>query len=99
MKKEQLERAQLQSAPEDDPAGVPLLKKYKRKIFYEYDVAKSKRGTYRVLDVRYKGKSSEWIACGAPVEKTDAGAREIPAIHLVDGGAGGSAVVKEKPHE
>ena len=86
-------------APEDDPVGVPLLKKYKRKMFYEYDVAKSKRRTYRVLDVRYKEKSSEWIACSAPVEKTDAGAWEIPAIHLVNGGAGGSAVVKEKSYE
>jgi hypothetical protein len=73
-----LERAQLQSAPEDDPVGVPLLlKKYKRKIFYENDVSKSKRRTYRVLDVRHKEKSSERIACGAPVKKTDAGAWEI----------------------
>ena len=94
-----MERVQLQSAPEDDPVGVPLLKKYKREMFYEYDVAKSKRRTYRVLDVRYKEKSSEWIACSAPVEKTDAGAWEIPAVHLVDGGAGGSAVVKEKSYE
>jgi hypothetical protein len=68
-------------------------------MFYEYDVAKSKRRTCRVLDVRHKEKSCEWVACSAPVEKNGAGAWEIPAIHLVDGGAGGSAVVKEKSHE
>jgi hypothetical protein len=34
VKKEQLEWVQLQSAPEDGPVGVPLLKKHKRKIFY-----------------------------------------------------------------
>ena len=62
-------------------------------------MAKSKRKTHRVLDVRCKEKSSEWIACSAPVEKTDAGAWEIPAIHLVNGEAGGSAVVKEKSYE
>ena len=66
---------------------------------YEYDVAKSKRRIYRVLDLRYKEKSSEWVACSAPVEKKDAGAWKIPAIHLVDGGAGDSAVVKGKSYE
>ena len=99
VKKEQLQRVQLQSAPKDDPVGVPLLEKYKRKVFYEYDVAKSKRRTYRVLDVRYKTKSSEWIACSAPVEKTAAGTWKIPAVHLVDAGASGTAVVKEKSYE
>ena len=99
VKKEQLERVQLESAPKDDPVGVPLLAKYKQKIFFENDVPLKEQGTYQILDVRYLEKRSEWVTCSAPVEKNGDGHWVIPAKHLVKGGSGSHAVVHSKSYE
>jgi hypothetical protein len=94
VKAEQLTTTRKASAPEDDPVGVPLLAKCRMKLFYENEGPKKERRTYRILDVRYLPKRSEWVTCSAPVEKTAAGQWEIPAQHLVQGGGDADAVVK-----
>ena len=63
------------------------------------DVAPRKRRSYKFLDVGYKKMTSEWVTCSAPVKKSEDGDWEIPAIHLVDGGASRTAVVKEKSYK
>ena len=99
IKAEQLVRVKDAAAPKDDPIGGPLLAKYKSKLFYENDVPKRKRRTYKIMDVGYKQETSEWVTCSVPVEKSEGGVWEIPVIHLVDGGSSGIVVVKDKAYE
>ena len=74
--------------------GVPLLQKYKPLLFYEFDVPKAKRRTYKILDVRYLPKSSEWVSCSVPVEKGPSGEWSTQPEHLV-----GGSVVKARSYE
>ena len=87
VKLEQWDRVQKQSAPVDDPVGMPLLLKYKGIFFFENDVAKSQQKSYQILDVNYVSNRSQWVTASVPVELLPDGQWAIPASLLVKGGS------------